>query len=123
MHPLCTKDRNVSCGLGRNVEPLAILLPFYVRQRSLLKVEFVFQKGQLEDFDFHVIAWNKPTERDDRDWRIEEMYHAGTVLLPFCHPLPLSLITTMISFHLSTKKKLCVIICSLCHKTHCNIDN
>lgn len=57
MPPLYTKDRNVSCGLGRNVEPLAILLPLF----SLCKAEIAADL-RTGNFDFHVIAWNKPSE-------------------------------------------------------------
>lgn len=62
---LYTKERNVSSGLGRNLEPLAILLPLFSLCKAEIAAQSVIclQKAQLEHFDFHIIAWNKPNKR------------------------------------------------------------
>lgn len=99
MPPLCTKDRNVNCGLGRNVDPLAILLPLFGFEREMTTakaMDSLTGSGVLR--------------------RYRELAQLFGPSVALCK----SLITAMISFHLCTKKKLCVIIHS---GTHCNTDD
>lgn len=107
--PLYTKERNASCELGRNVEPLAILLaPFWF---SLLKVDLSpLTLGQLEDCDLRVISFQRQSSGFT-----EEMRQAGTALLALLSPF-----TTLTNYNddlfpsVRPQGRNCAIICRLC---------
>lgn len=103
--PLFTPKRGMwAVGYGGmlNLSPSCYLFLAYVRWRSLLKEELCFKRGQQRCSHWQGLEIN----RGNASW------HGSTAL----HPLPLSLITTMISFHLSAQKKLCVIIQCVTYK-------